>query len=143
MGQEVGRLLFIRHLDLESRLADGGKQGISKKARGGGPRALFFPFPIISFYTHARLRSAYSPPRPTYPFPTSLPLSPALTMSSTSEEEAFYPPSKLGEYTVVQEVGEGTFGKVKSKQSVDPATPRLSSSNPQRLSTPSPAMKSP
>jgi carbon catabolite-derepressing protein kinase len=26
-----------------------------------------------------------------------------------------YPPSKLGEYTVVQEIAEGTFGKVKSE----------------------------
>lgn len=44
-------------------------------------------------------------------------------MSVTSDEEVVYSPSKLGEYTVVQEIGEGTFGKVKSKQSVDPATP--------------------
>jgi hypothetical protein len=43
-------------------------------------------------------------------------------MSVTSDEEVVYSPSKLGEYTVVQEIGEGTFGKVKSKQSVDPAT---------------------
>ena len=26
-----------------------------------------------------------------------------------------YPPSRLGEYTVIQEIAEGTFGKVKSK----------------------------
>ena len=38
-------------------------------------------------------------------------------MSVTSEEEVIYSPSKLGEYTVIQEIGEGTFGKVKSKQS--------------------------
>lgn len=25
-----------------------------------------------------------------------------------------YPPSRLGEYTVIQEIAEGTFGKVKS-----------------------------
>lgn len=25
-----------------------------------------------------------------------------------------FPPSKLGEYTVIQEIAEGTFGKVKS-----------------------------
>lgn len=32
------------------------------------------------------------------------------------EQEPFHvmPPSKLGEYTVVQEIAEGTFGKVKS-----------------------------
>ena len=49
-------------------------------------------------------------------------------MSTTSEEEGIYPASKLGEYTVIQEIGEGTFGKVKSKQSVDPATPPFSPS---------------
>jgi len=51
-------------------------------------------------------------------------------MSATSDEEEIYPPSKLGEYTVVQEIGQGTFGKVKSKQSVDPATSPSSPSNP-------------
>lgn len=50
-------------------------------------------------------------------------------MSVTSEEEVIYPPSKLGEYTVIEEIGHGTFGKVKSKPSVDPATFRLSPSN--------------
>ena len=51
-------------------------------------------------------------------------------MSVTSEDEVVHPPSKLGEYTVVQEIGEGTFGKVKSKHPVDPAAFRLSPSNP-------------
>ena len=67
-------------------------------------------------------------------------------MSATSDEEVIYPPSKLGEYTVVQEIGEGTFGKVKSKQSVDPATSPLSPltlQSLQRPSTLSRAMKSP
>ena len=66
-------------------------------------------------------------------------------MSVSSEEEGIYSPSKLGEYTVVQEIAEGTFGKVKSKQSVDPATPppSLTLHFFQRLSTPSPVMKSP
>ena len=65
-------------------------------------------------------------------------------MSATSDEEVIYSPSKLGEYTVVQEIGEGTFGKVKSEQSVDPATPPPSHPPiPQRPSTPSQAMKSP
>jgi carbon catabolite-derepressing protein kinase len=50
-------------------------------------------------------------------------------MSVTSEEEGIYSPSKLGEYTVIQEIGEGTFGKVKSKQSVDPTASRPSPSN--------------
>ena len=36
-------------------------------------------------------------------------------MSATSDEEASYSASKLGEYTVIQEIGEGTFGKVKSE----------------------------
>jgi hypothetical protein len=43
-------------------------------------------------------------------------------MSATSDEDLMYSPSKLGEYTVIQEIGEGTFGKVKSKRSADPAT---------------------
>jgi hypothetical protein len=64
-------------------------------------------------------------------------------MSITSDDEVIYSPSKLGEYTVIQEIGEGTFGKVKSKQSVDLATSRLSPPVLQRPSTPSPAMKSP
>jgi len=50
-------------------------------------------------------------------------------MSATSDEET-YPPSRLGEYTVVQEIREGTFGIVKSKQSVDPANSPPSPSNP-------------
>lgn len=50
-------------------------------------------------------------------------------MSITSDDEVVYSPSKLGEYTVIQEIGEGTFGKVKSKPSVNPATARLSPSN--------------
>ena len=29
-----------------------------------------------------------------------------------------YPPSKLGEYTVIQEIAEGTFGKVKSESAL-------------------------
>lgn len=29
-----------------------------------------------------------------------------------------FPPSKLGEYTVIQEIAEGTFGKVKSQSHV-------------------------
>jgi len=64
-------------------------------------------------------------------------------MSVTSEDEVFYPPSKLGEYTVIQEIGEGTFGKVKSKN--PPIRPPFFSHPPllQRPSTPSPAMKSP
>ena len=63
----------VHRLDLESRLADGVKEEISekKKRRVEIPRALFFPF--ISFYTHATLRSAYSPsPQPSL-FPTSSP----------------------------------------------------------------------
>lgn len=106
---DLRALSLIRPLDSESRLADGAKEGeISQNAGGGN---LFFPFHFI--YTHATQRSAYSPsPPPSFPHisPTSI-----LTMSVTSEEEGTYPPSKLGEYTVIQEIGEGTFGKVKSK----------------------------
>ena len=38
-------------------------------------------------------------------------------MTATMRERepiSVMPPSKLGEYTVVQEIAEGTFGKVKS-----------------------------
>jgi carbon catabolite-derepressing protein kinase len=31
-----------------------------------------------------------------------------------SDQFTPYPPSKLGEYTVIQDIAEGTFGKVKS-----------------------------
>lgn len=31
------------------------------------------------------------------------------------EIENTYPPSRLGEYTVIREIAEGTFGKVKSE----------------------------
>lgn len=34
---------------------------------------------------------------------------------SDHEEHVQYPPEKLGEYTVIQDIAEGTFGKVKSK----------------------------
>jgi hypothetical protein len=36
------------------------------------------------------------------------------TMSSSSRPAERFPPSKLGEYKVVDEIAEGTFGKVKS-----------------------------
>jgi carbon catabolite-derepressing protein kinase len=32
-----------------------------------------------------------------------------------SDQPTTFPPSKLGEYTVIQDIAEGTFGKVKSK----------------------------
>jgi hypothetical protein len=35
-------------------------------------------------------------------------------MAATDDKHKVYPPSKLGEYTVVQDIAEGTFGKVKS-----------------------------
>lgn len=34
---------------------------------------------------------------------------------SQKEKLTVYPASKLGEYTVIQDIAEGTFGKVKSK----------------------------
>jgi hypothetical protein len=32
-----------------------------------------------------------------------------------SDQPTTFPPSKLGEYIVIQDIAEGTFGKVKSK----------------------------
>jgi len=32
------------------------------------------------------------------------------------EPQTVFPASKLGEYTVIKDIAEGTFGKVKSKQ---------------------------
>lgn len=43
---------------------------------------------------------------------------------SESDIPEVYPASKLGEYTVLRDVAEGTFGKVKSKFT---ATPSLAS----------------
>jgi hypothetical protein len=43
------------------------------------------------------------------------PTSAAMTATMREQEPIpVMPPSKLGEYTVVQEIAEGTFGKVKS-----------------------------
>jgi hypothetical protein len=41
---------------------------------------------------------------------------PASKRATMKEQEPIpvMPPSKLGEYTVIQEIAEGTFGKVKS-----------------------------
>jgi carbon catabolite-derepressing protein kinase len=45
-------------------------------------------------------------------------------MSDTeSETPEIYPASKLGEYTVLRDVAEGTFGKVKSASQPPPAPP--------------------
>ena len=99
----------VHRLDLESRLADGVEEREISKTRGGRLRCL-------SFHLHPRDTAIclYLVPllRPSLPHISPLPV---LTMSATSDEEATYSASKLGEYTVIQEIGEGTFGKVKSE----------------------------
>ncbi len=42
------------------------------------------------------------------------PLLLSTTMNDQRDSSTLLPPSKLGEYTVIQDIAEGTFGKVKS-----------------------------
>jgi hypothetical protein len=44
-----------------------------------------------------------------------MPDSPGLLSSTEQMEDEEQPPRRLGEYKVVKDIAEGTFGKVKSK----------------------------
>lgn len=63
----------------------------------------------------AKLKGARLSPLGSAPSPSSFIFSSSLSNAMVEADQPVYPPSKLGEYTVVQEIAEGTFGKVKSE----------------------------